>query len=209
MKRLRRLVADRFVDDWLSLASSFALTLQAALYLIVLGLGFIPGWRAVVVESGSMEPLLHVGDIVIVREVPDPTEGAVVLVERDGEVPLLHRLVEWTSQDTARTRGDANTNVDSSSVDRASILGVGRVVLPSIGLPALWLTHRSLVPLVVGALVEVIIIASAIHGSALRRNEDHLPAPYVPITDHHLAQLRTGLPKWVTLATTRFGEPRS
>lgn len=103
-----------------------------------------PGWTSTAVSSGSMSPLIAVGDVVLIREtgdVDDLDAPTVVLIDRPDNDPLLHRIERRTSEGYI-TRGDANTDNDGPPVSPARILGVGRVVVPFVGYPALWVDRR-------------------------------------------------------------------
>ena len=59
-----------------------------------------------VVLSGSMEPVLHVDDLVIIKE-QDSYEVGDVVVYRDGSSLTIHRIIDLDG-DTVITQGDAN-----------------------------------------------------------------------------------------------------
>lgn len=126
-------------------AARAALTLVGMLVLWSL-LPLLAGWTPRVILSGSMEPRVHVGDVVVTREVPGPTiaEGQVLTVA-DPDHPgrtRTHR-VESRDGETLVLKGDANRTADSSTVAVADVLGVGVVRVPYVGLPAYWLAERN------------------------------------------------------------------
>ena len=146
----------------LAVVCSMLVALQAGLCLVVLAVAFLPGWQVSAIESGSMAPALGVGDVVL-TEKPDvrPPVGSVVLVTRDGELPLLHRITAWSDDGTATTRGDANQLSDSTPVAPSEIAGVGRIALPAIGLPSIWLANGDVVSLGLAAGCELIVFGFA------------------------------------------------
>ena len=93
------------------------------------------GWRAIVVVSGSMEPRVHVGDVVLVDpQLRTPKRGQVILV-RDGTTATgtrLHRVVRIEAG-TYITRGDANQSEDSTPVSPADVEGTARLLVASAG----------------------------------------------------------------------------
>ncbi len=121
------------------------LTLSLFIYLslllgcwVLLGWG-IGGWSPVVVTSGSMEPALSVGDVILIDTGSDSTavQRSVIVFERpDGEV-VAHRVFSVEPNGFV-TKGDANEAPDTDRVLPDQVLGVGRLVVPAIGLPAVW-----------------------------------------------------------------------
>lgn len=94
------------------------------------------GWHPVVVVSGSMEPHVHPGDVVLVdSRIRAPRPGQVVLV-RDPETSTgskLHRVVRFDAEGRLVTKGDANPTEDTTPVDPSDVEGVARVLVPGAG----------------------------------------------------------------------------
>jgi signal peptidase len=93
-----------------------------------------------VVLSGSMEPVMAPGDVVIVDEVPADSiaVGDVVTYSRDGgRSTTTHRVVGFVETDadgtTFRTKGDANPGQDLYLVRRSQVVGKVVYVIPYIG----------------------------------------------------------------------------
>lgn len=79
-----------------------------------LGLGVHP------VLSGSMEPALKVGGVIVTKQVSlkDVKKGDVISYRREG-MPITHRVIDITSQDgkiSFQTKGDANEDPDPYTV---------------------------------------------------------------------------------------------
>ncbi len=87
--------------------------------------------RAVVVRSGSMEPTIKVGDVVLILRKNNYLPREVVLYRRGGKF-ILHRLV---SQENGlwQTRGDANPTADLSLVAPSQIIGQSILIIPYLG----------------------------------------------------------------------------
>ena len=83
-----------------------------------------------VVLSGSMEPTLSVGDLLIVAERDEYRIGDVVVYQADG-MAITHRIVDVTG-DGIITRGDAN-NTDDSPLNPNQIKGEVVCAIPLIG----------------------------------------------------------------------------
>ena len=133
-----------------------ALALVASLVLWTL-LPLAVGWTPRVIMSGSMEPRIHVGDIVVTRTVPAASlhAGQVVTVE-DPDHPgrtRTHRVLLREAGGVLVLKGDANRNADSSRVSVDDVRGVGVVRVPYVGRPASWLAERNWVPLGAAALL--------------------------------------------------------
>lgn len=92
-----------------------------------------------VVLSGSMEPTISPGDVVIVESTDPATisEGDVITYVREGdETPTTHRVIEVTEEGGTlafRTQGDFNENPDANPVVAPQVQGTVEYVIPYIG----------------------------------------------------------------------------
>lgn len=114
----------------------------------------LAGWQPTVVLTGSMSPALLPGDVVLVGPASATADalpaGRIVLVAdptRDTGT-YLHRLERWEDDASVVTRGDANPSEDVP-VPADHLLGEVRLVVPLVGLPAVWLRESTFLPLVV------------------------------------------------------------
>jgi signal peptidase I len=138
-----------------------SMTSSLALW-ILLPWGFL-GWSPTLVTSGSMQPLVAPGDVVMIRPVPrdELVANSVVLFDRaDGE-RVLHRIVEQLPDGTFRTQGDANTSPDSEFLHAEHVHGAAVLAVPFIGRPALWLYQGRVLPLTGTAVALVALLALA------------------------------------------------
>lgn len=103
------------------------------------------GWSPSVVVSGSMEPALSRGDVVIIRAVPaDEVGGGAVIAFHDdthGGRLTTHRAIERQGT-TYVTKGDANRGPDPMPVTPAKLEGVVSAVVPWVGAGWLCLQDR-------------------------------------------------------------------
>jgi len=115
-------------------ALDHALTVLALLGLVMLGLTITAsttGLRPLVVRSGSMEPTIATGGMVVVRttDARDVRVGDVVAVDRPDGVRVTHRVLSTEpaagGQVSLRLKGDANPDPDPFPVVVAE---VGEVV---------------------------------------------------------------------------------
>ncbi len=105
----------------------------------------LAGWEPRVVLTGSMLPAIRPGDVALIApedaSAPAPGPGSVVLVRDPGRSSgfYLHRLMRYDGQGRLVTRGDANPSDDWPAVERSRVAGRLRLVVPTVGLPMLWL----------------------------------------------------------------------
>jgi signal peptidase len=90
-----------------------------------------------VVLSGSMEPALSPGDVVIVDASAPVRVGDVITYAAGAGAPTTHRVV-GTVDGGYETKGDANENVDAGVVAPDATLGRVVLVIPLIGHVILW-----------------------------------------------------------------------
>jgi signal peptidase len=88
------------------------------------------GYGASVVLSGSMEPVLSVNDLVILKETQDVEIGDVIVYESGSEL-IIHR-VQSVDGDTITTKGDAN-NIADEPFDRSFVRGKMIASFPAVG----------------------------------------------------------------------------
>jgi signal peptidase I len=129
---------------------------------IALPWGFL-GWSPTLVTTGSMEPLVTPGDVVMIRPVPvdELVPNTVILFDRADGQRVLHRIVEQLPDGTFRTQGDANAVPDSEFRHAESIRGAAVLAVPWVGRPSLWFSEGRILPLAVTAvsLVAVLVLA--------------------------------------------------
>ena len=144
------------------------------------------GWKSVVVTSGSMEPALHRGDVVLAP----PYEGkrlgkGTVVVFEDGERGLVtHRIVAGNDDGTYLTRGDNNPAPDSTPLRPEQIIATGRAMVPRIGIVSVLAQEGRWGDLAV--LAALVAGAGALARSALRGRPEWQGAPVPP---RHKARL--------------------
>jgi signal peptidase I len=116
-----------------------------ATWLVIALLPILFGWRPLLILTGSMEPAVSPGDVVLVSTLPDGIDyepGMVVAfdtVDVEGEpIVKVHRIT-GPDGDGFVTRGDANASPDSGVRSREDIVGAARLLVPFIGLPVVWL----------------------------------------------------------------------
>ncbi len=126
-----------------SIGNIFYYSVLSVLVLIVLLVVFsrtswLGNYRLLVVQSGSMEPAIHTGAVVLVKPAKNYQVGEIVTYQ-----PKLHRQQTITHRIQAKkqingrwayiTKGDANEDVDFSSVKPSQIVGKVMVNVPYVG----------------------------------------------------------------------------
>lgn len=130
---------NRWVRHTVALLARTVLTTLAGL-LVWTVLPLALGWQPSVVLSGSMEPAIRTGDVVVTREVPAAQlrPGHVLLADSGDGRRLLHRFDSTDDDGGIVLRGDANESPDSTPVAAEAVHGVGVLRVPWVGLPYAW-----------------------------------------------------------------------
>lgn len=184
-------------DGWGWFLLSTAAQVYLVLVLSLAAIATVPmvfGWQGSVVQSGSMEPHISPGDVVLSTGLPEDVPvpvGRVVEFERPtvngpGTTTVLHRIVSDNGDGTYVTAGDANADVDSTPITRDQITAQGRLLIPFVGLPGLWTDTANFPPLAIWAVLTLLAITAAGYGLApLKRphDEDQAEEPDKHIPD--------------------------
>jgi len=88
------------------------------------------GWGSAIIISGSMEPAIHVGDLVIIHRQGSYAVGDIVTFAGNN-YPITHRVMGLTPNGYI-TQGDANNAVDGE-IDRDRIIGRVVAYVPRAG----------------------------------------------------------------------------
>lgn len=109
-----------------------AIALLIGVFLSALHFNFLPGYELRIVQSGSMEPALPIGSVVLIQPSERYAVDDIVTFGGDarGSIPTTHRIVGDTiinGELAYITKGDANEEVDVNQVRPGEIRG--KVVL--------------------------------------------------------------------------------
>lgn len=88
------------------------------------------GFGSAVVLSGSMEPKLSVGDLIIIKE-PNELKKDDIIVFKDNSSNIVHRIIEINGDDLT-TKGDANLIADAP-INLKNVKGKVVFNIPLIG----------------------------------------------------------------------------
>lgn len=102
----------------------------------------IPGaWRILSVLSGSMEPTLHTGSVVIIQPANSYEIGDVITFQQastdsKNAGSITHRIIKKqrvNGTDIFQTKGDANNATDVLPISQGNILGKVKGTIPLLG----------------------------------------------------------------------------
>jgi len=141
----------------------------------------IPGnWQVYIVQSGSMEPTINTGSIVVVKPVSEYHAGDIITFSRNrAEIPVTHRIIELVEQNGRQqfsTRGDANKSADMETISQRQILGKVRFNIPYLGygIAAVKQPLGFLFVIIIPALLIVWEEATKIVKEIKKRKEEHI-----------------------------------
>jgi signal peptidase len=133
---------------------SWIITSLLSIGIIWFSVGVFPIYPSVI-ATGSMEPMIKPGDVILVKKITD-MEGidrlkvGDVMQFRSGSILITHRIIEILEEESIksyRTKGDNNSVADSELVKPEDIKGTIINVVPKIGWPTLLIKSRDDVPL--------------------------------------------------------------
>jgi signal peptidase len=121
--------------SWLLSTLFLAVVICASIVVTLSRTSQVGGWQALVVRSGSMEPAISTGSVVLVQKQSEYGPNDVITF-RDGGQLVTHRVVEkkvvnWQSQ--YATKGDANDAPDKEVVTYSDIAGKVSFSVPFLG----------------------------------------------------------------------------
>jgi len=161
-------------------------------YLVLLGglaacavLPMVFNLSGAVVQSGSMVPRIHAGDVVLSRalspDAPTPLGRVVTFKAPPGSAfhgDVLHRVVAINDDGSLATKGDANAQRDSAPLARRDIISSACLLIPWVGLPFLWVTTGTFGPLGIWVLLTMVALLVAALDAA-----EQPPQPRAPPED--------------------------
>lgn len=107
-----------------------------ALFTVSSNFNVFVGYRSFLVQSGSMEPSIMIGDIVIAKQQNDYGKNDVVTFLNREQRVVTHRIIE-VLEDVNRikfiTKGDANRSEDEDQITSDQIIGKVVFVIPKLG----------------------------------------------------------------------------
>ncbi|MBP9727859.1 MAG: signal peptidase I [Candidatus Moranbacteria bacterium] len=113
----------------------YAVVAVVALFLLSSALPIPGGIKTFVVQSGSMEPAIGTGSVVVVKPAEQYQVGDVITFGPRSKTkpPTTHRIVEVKDDGNYVTRGDANEDTDMRTVSRYEVIGKVLFSVPFVG----------------------------------------------------------------------------
>jgi len=97
----------------------------------------VDGYYSSVIMSGSMEPAIPVGSIVVVKRVnPDDVKVSDIIVFQRSDSKTLHRVIDKIVENDSyyfKTKGDANEDPDPWTVQPEQVNGALLLTIPYYG----------------------------------------------------------------------------
>lgn len=111
--------------------------LTLGVLLVLLQTSLLSGYEVKIVQSGSMEPVLKTGGVVLVKKLPTYVVGDIItFTTPNSDTPTTHRLISSEineGQLQFATKGDANDSADVELVAPQQIIGKVIFHVPYLG----------------------------------------------------------------------------
>lgn len=94
------------------------------------------GYNSYLVQSGSMEPTIMTGDIIVIHPKDEYVRHDVITFRNSEGSIISHRIIDEKEKGNSKTfitKGDANQAEDEGTVSPSDILGAVAFVVPKIG----------------------------------------------------------------------------
>lgn len=100
------------------------------------------GYATLIVDTGSMESELMIGDMILIKKTDDYKIGDIITYLHEGDtIPTTHRIINYTD-DGFVTKGDNNNTKDTEDVTPDIIIGEVIHVFPKVGVFATWVQEE-------------------------------------------------------------------
>ncbi len=109
------------------------------------------GIKSYVIISGSMQPELNIGDIVIVKKEDNLQKGDIISF-RQGQSVITHRINNIINENgniTYQTKGDNNNIEDSGTITDSVIEGKVVLRIPKLGKLSIFMQNKILLVIIV------------------------------------------------------------
>lgn len=141
--RIENVVLDNYRQSKKELLFFLPLTIFICVLIYVVS-GYFR-YYAVAVASGSMEPEISKGDIVIVdKNYNEINVGDVLAYKHDQKVIIhrIYRIIKTDDEYFIYTKGDANNDYDKYKITEDLFIGIVKIKIPLIGYPTVLVNER-------------------------------------------------------------------
>lgn len=148
----KKTLSDIIIDTFLFLIIMTAIIITTFCVIIITKENLYPdkvpdvmGYKPFIVLTGSMEPTIKAGDLVIVKEasLEELNKGDIIAFRHTEEdVVLIHRIAEKETKEgkiTLKTKGDNNQSEDRMMVNSENIEGIYLVRFEKLGAVAMFI----------------------------------------------------------------------
>ena len=106
-----------------------------AIYLLSSNFDILGGYKPFLVQSGSMEPSIMTGDIIVIQKRGIYFINDVVTFQTNTDRVVTHRIIEVEKgkENKYSTKGDANRSGDEDLITDQQIIGKVVLVIPKLG----------------------------------------------------------------------------
>ena len=135
---------DIFIKEGISKGDKYRFALFVGLLAVVISfasgsLGVAP----VVIVSGSMEPIIKRGDVVVYKKIDyKEIEIGDIIVYNLNSIRVVHRVISFKNSSNGEillvTKGDNNSYKDSNPVKKSQLVGKLLFIIPKMGYPTIW-----------------------------------------------------------------------
>jgi len=142
------------IATWLVLA----VIALMGLYIITSNSSVFSGYRSFLVQSGSMEPAIMTGDIILIHSQDNYFKNDTITFHGSEGRTVTHRIAEITQNNGKQfftTKGDANRSEDEDSITQDKIIGKVTLVIPKLGYLVAF--SKSLPGLIILALIPAVL----------------------------------------------------
>lgn len=131
----------RFVFSILKWLVLIGITLLA-IYILSSNFNILGGYRPFLVQSGSMEPSIMTGDVVVIKNMSSYVINDVITFNTNSSRIVTHRIVHVENRKYS-TKGDANRTGDEDIITDNQIIGKVVLVIPKLGYLVSFVKSRS------------------------------------------------------------------
>lgn len=93
-------------------------------------------YKFYLIQSGSMEPSIMTGDVIISKPQAEYTKNDVITYRDHGGRVVTHRILEVLEEgggEAYKTKGDANQDIDPVPIPKEEVIGEVQLAIPKLG----------------------------------------------------------------------------